>query len=33
MAKLTKVETQKTINKLMLVASEEMKNGYSRGDN
>lgn len=33
MAKLTKKETQSTLNKLMLVASEEMKNGYSRGDN
>lgn len=33
MAKLTKKETQKTLNTLMLVASEEMKNGYFRGDN
>ncbi len=33
MAKEAQKETQQVINKLMLVASENMKNGYNRGDN
>ena len=33
MAKMAQKETQQVLNKLVLVASENMKNGYNRGDN
>ena len=30
---MAKQETTKTLNKVLLAASQGMKNGYSRGDN
>ena len=32
-AKMTKEETTKCLNKVLLVASQGMKNGYNRADN